>query len=295
MNLATWKAQNESRLLQWRRAIYRFRKSPLSVIGLVLIIFMLAVALLGPTFVPYPADATGKLDLAQKLLPPSGAHWFGTDEVGRDIFTRTILGARISLEVGFLVLVMAIGIGVTLGAIAGFVGGWIGELIMRVTDIFFTIPSLILALAMASAMGPSLQNVMIAVSLVWWPGYCRLVHGEVLKLKEENYVVAARSMGASKVRIILKHILPNCASPIIVKASLDMGYAILTAAGLGYIGVGAQPPTPEWGAMISAGRAYMPKFWWAAVFPGIAIFLTVVGFNLLGDGLRDVFDPKGQR
>jgi peptide/nickel transport system permease protein len=295
LSLATWQAQNESRLLQWRRATYRFKKSPLSLVGLFIILFMVAVALLGPWFVPYPQDATGKIDMAMKLMPPSGLHLFGTDEVGGDVFTRTVLGARVSLQVGFIVLVVAIGIGVTLGAIAGFLGGWVGEVIMRVTDVFFTIPSLILALAVAAALGPSLRNVMLAVSLVWWPGYCRLVHGEVLKLKQENYVVAARSMGASKTRMILRHILPNCASPIIVKASLDMGYAILTAAGLGYIGVGVQPPTPEWGAMISVGRAYMPKFWWAAVFPGIAIFLTVVGFNLLGDGLRDVFDPKGQR
>ncbi|MDB4896365.1 MAG: D-ala-D-ala transporter subunit, partial [Firmicutes bacterium] len=273
----------------------RFKKSPLSLVGLFIILFMVAVALLGPTFVPYPQDATGKIDMAMKLMPPSRLHLFGTDEVGGDVFTRTVLGAQVSLQVGFIVLTVAIGIGVTLGAIAGFLGGWVGEVIMRITDVFFTIPSLILALAVAAALGPSLRNVMLAVSLVWWPGYCRLVHGEVLKLKQENYVVAARSMGASKTRMILRHILPNCASPIIVKASLDMGYAILTAAGLGYIGVGVQPPTPEWGAMISVGRAYMPKFWWAAVFPGIAIFLTVVGFNLLGDGLRDVFDPKGQR
>lgn len=295
MSVAAWKAKNESRLQQWGRALYRFKKSPLSLIGLFLIVAMTVIALAGPAFVPYPEDATGKINMNKKLQPPSKEHWFGTDEVGRDVFTRTVLGARVSLQVGFIVLAMAILIGVTLGAIAGFLGGWLGEAIMRVTDVFFTIPNLILALAIAAALGPSLQNVMLAISLVWWPGYARLVHGEVLKLKQENYVLAARSLGASKTRIILRHILPNCASPVIVKASLDMGFAILTAAGLGFIGVGAQPPTPEWGAMISTGRAYMPQFWWVAVFPGLAIFLTVLGFNFLGDGLRDVFDPKGQR
>jgi len=295
LSLAAWKAHNASRFQQWGRAVYRFKKSPLSGIGLVLIVFMIAVALAGPAFVPYPEDAVGKINLDLKLQPPNSAHWFGTDEMGRDVFTRTVLGARISLQVGFIVLLVSIGIGVTLGAAAGLLGGWIGEVIMRITDIFFTIPSLILALAVAAAMGPSLRNVMLAVSLVWWPGYCRLVHGEVLKLKKENYVLAARSLGASKLRIALQHILPNCASPIIVKASLDIGYAILTAAGLGFIGVGAPPPIPEWGAMISVGRAFMPLYWWSAIFPGMAIFLTVMGFNFLGDGLRDVLDPKGQR
>jgi peptide/nickel transport system permease protein len=206
-----------------------------------------------------------------------------------------IVGARISLTAGLIVVLLAGGIGVTLGAIAGYFGGWVNELIMRITDIFFTVPPLILALAISAALGPSITNAMAAISLVWWPGYCRLTQGEVLALKEKNFVEAARCQGATRWRIIWSHILPNAISPIIVKASMDIGFAILYTAALGFIGVGAQPPTPEWGQMVSAGRRYLPTWWWYSTFPGLAIFITVLGFNLLGDGLRDVFDPKARR
>jgi peptide/nickel transport system permease protein len=252
------------------------------------------VALIGPMIVPFPEDATGAVHMSQKLMEPDSRFWFGTDEMGRDIFTRVILGTRISLRIGLIIVCVAMGIGVPLGITAGFIGGWVNEVIMRITDIFLSIPGLLLALAVIGALGPGITNSMIALSVVWWPGYVRLVQGKTLSLKEEAFIEAAQSVGAGKARIIFLHILPNCTSPIIVKASMDMGMAILAAAGLGFVGVGAQPPAPEWGAMISAARNYLPNWWWYAVFPGLAIFITVLGFNLLGDGLRDILDPQSR-
>jgi peptide/nickel transport system permease protein len=261
---------------------------------MVLVGIFFLIALIGPWIVPYPEDATGAVHMSQKLTSPGSQFWFGTDEMGRDVFTRVILGTRVSLKIGLIIVCAAMGIGVPLGITAGFVGGWINEGIMRITDIFLAIPGLILALAIIGALGPGITNSMIALSLVWWPGYVRLVQGKTLSLKEESFIEAAQSVGAGKARIIFFHILPNCTSPIIVKASMDMGMAILAAAGLGFIGVGAQPPAPEWGAMISIARNYLPNWWWYALFPGLAIFVTVLGFNLLGDGLRDILDPQSR-
>ena len=288
-------AARSSRAESWRRAIYRFQSSKLSVVGLVIVLAMLLMAAVGPWFVPYPEHVTGSVDLSSKFQPPSARHWFGTNEVGQDVFTLTVAGARISLFVGLLVVVLGTLIGTVLGAIAGYVGGWVDEVIMRVTDLFLTIPGLILAMAIAAALGPGIINAMIAISLAWWPGYCRLVRGEVLVRKEELYVTAARAVGANPMRIVFRHILPNIVSPLTVKMSLDMGFAILTAASLGFVGIGVKPPTPEWGALLSTARSYMPDFWWTAIFPGLAIFLAVFGFNLLGDGLRDVLDPRARR
>ncbi len=293
--LARWKEENASRIDEARRGIYRFRQSPLSIVGLIMVVFILLVAIVGPPLVPYPKDATGAVHVRERLLPPSQEHYFGTDDVGRDIFSRVIVGGRYSLMAGVVVLVIANTIGITLGAVAGYFGGRINMLIMRFTDIFFTIPALILALSISAALGRGLVVAMAAISLVWWPGYCRLTQGEVLALKEKAYVEAARGLGASHARIIFQYILPNCLSPIIVKASLDMGFAILTTAGLGFIGVGAQPPIPDWGVMVSKGRSYLPTWWWYSTFPGLAIFIVVLGFNLLGDGLRDIFDPRTRR
>jgi peptide/nickel transport system permease protein len=205
-----------------------------------------------------------------------------------------VIGTRLSLQIGLIIIFVAMGIGVPLGILAGYMGGWVNNLVMRITDIFLSVPGLLLALAIVGALGPGIKNAMIALSIVWWPGYVRLVQGKTLSLREEPFVEAARSIGASRFRIIFKHILPNCTSPIIVKASMDMGMAILFAANLGFIGVGAQPPEPEWGAMISVGRNYLPDRWWMATFPGLAILVTVLGFNLLGDGLRDVLDPQSR-
>jgi peptide/nickel transport system permease protein len=229
-----------------------------------------------------------------KLLPPSAEHWFGTNEVGNDVFTRVVLGTRTTLQIAVIITGVAVLIGVPLGMFAGYVGGYVQEVIMRVTDIFLGVPGLILAIAIVGALGPGIVNAMLALSLVWWPGYVRLVQAKTLSEKNEIYVQAAKSMGASPIRIVFVHILPNCASPIIVKASMDMGMAILGAASLGFLGLGAQPPLPEWGAMISVARNYLPDWWWYSFFPGLAIFITVMGFNLLGDGLRDVLDPQSR-
>jgi peptide/nickel transport system permease protein len=271
-----------------------YARSASSMAGLVIVIGFVLVAAIGPWIVPYPEDARGAVHLDRKLRPPSAAHWFGTDEVGNDVYTRVVLGARVSLQIGLIITVVAALLGVPLGIVAGHVGGRVGEIIMRVTDVFLSVPALVLALAVVGALGPGIVNAMIALSLVWWPGYVRLVQGKTLALGQEAFVEAARAGGAGRLRIVLVHLLPNCVSPIVVKASMDMGAAILAAASLGFIGLGAQPPHPEWGAMISHGRNYLPTWWWYSAFPGLAIYLTVLGFNLVGDGLRDLLDPKSR-
>jgi peptide/nickel transport system permease protein len=292
--LSRWKEERESQIRSFKLTVYTLSRSPLSVIGFCFVAAFLIIALIGPMIITYPGDIKGTLHMDQKLRPPSSTHPFGTDEVGRDIYSRVIMGTRLSFQIGLIIIFIAMGIGIPLGIIAGYVGGWLNETIMRVTDIFLSIPGLLLALAIVGALGPGIKNAMLALSIVWWPGYVRLVQGKTLSLREESFVEAAKSIGASRLRIIFSHVLPNCTSPIIVKASMDMGMAILFAANLGFIGVGAQPPEPEWGAMISTGRNYLPDHWWMATFPGLAILITVLGFNLLGDGLRDVLDPQSR-
>ncbi len=281
----------ESTWRELRKMARTFSRSYSAMLGLIIVVVFLIAAAVGPSVVPYPEDATGVTHLEQKLQPPSAEHWFGTDEIGLDIFSRVIIGSRTSLEIGLTITFIAILIGVPLGMMAGMSDGWLREAIMRITDIFLSIPGIILAIAIVGALGPGILNAMVALALVWWPGYVRLVQAKTLSLRNETYVVAARSLGASTPRILLVHVLPNCLSPIIVKASMDMGMAILSAAGLGFLGLGAQPPYPEWGTMISIGRNYLPDWWWYSFFPGLGIYLTVLGFNLLGDGLRDVLDP----
>ena len=281
-----------------RRELWRYARaygrSASSMAGLVIVAVFVLIAAIGPWIVPYPEDARGAVHLDRKLQAPSAAHWFGTDEVGNDVYTRVILGARVSLQIGLIITVVAALLGVPLGIVAGHAGGRLGEVIMRVTDVFLSVPALVLALAVVGALGPGIVNAMIALSLVWWPGYVRLLQGKTLALGQETFVEAARAGGAGRLRIVLAHLLPNCVSPIVVKASMDMGTAILAAASLGFIGLGAQPPYPEWGAMISHGRNYLPTWWWYSTFPGLAIYLTVLGFNLVGDGLRDLLDPKSR-
>ena len=279
---------------EWKRYVRVYARSASSMLGLAVVMLFLVVAAVGPWIVPYPDDARGAVHLDQKLQPPSRAHWFGTDEVGNDVYTRVVLGARVSLQIGLIITVLAGLVGVPLGIVAGYVGGAVGETIMRVTDVFLAVPALVLALAVVGALGPGIVNAMLALALVWWPGYARLVQGKTLALAQEAYVEAARAGGAGRLRIVFLHILPNCVSPIVVKASMDMGSAILAAASLGFIGLGAQPPHPEWGAMISHGRNYLPTWWWYSAFPGLAIYLTVLGFNLVGDGLRDLLDPRSR-
>ena len=292
--LVKWKVERESQIRSLKLTVYTLSRSPLSVIGFCFVLVFLIIALIGPLIITHPEDIKGAVHMDQKLKAPSSDYFFGTDEVGRDIYSRVIIGTRLSLQIGLIIIFVAMGIGIPLGIVAGYLGGWVNEIIMRVTDIFLSVPGLLLALAIVGALGPGITNAMIALSIVWWPGYVRLVQGKTLSVREESFVEAAKSIGASKFRIIFNHILPNCTSPIIVKASMDMGMAILFAANLGFIGVGAQPPIPEWGAMISTGRNYLPDFWWMATFPGLAILITVLGFNLLGDGLRDVLDPQSR-
>ncbi|WP_261385230.1 ABC transporter permease [Vannielia litorea] len=285
-------APRQMRFRETRRLVRTYSRSFSSMVGLVIVLIFLFIAAFGPLLAPYPEDAYGAVDFGAKLLPPSAEHWFGTDQVGLDIFSRVLIGARTTLQIGLTVTGIAILIGVPLGLIAGMAGGWVAETIMRITDIFLSIPGLILAIAIVGALGPGIGNAMLALSLVWWPGYVRLVQAKTLSQRNETYVDAARALGAGPLRVVFVHVLPNCLSPIIVKASMDMGLAILGAASLGFLGLGAQPPYPEWGAMISTGRAYLPDWWWCSLFPGLAIYFTVLGFNLLGDGLRDVLDPR---
>ena len=278
-----------------RRALFRFRQSRLSVLGAIMVGIVIFFTAFGIVLAPYPEQVAGAVDTAARFQPPSAAHPFGTNELGQDVLSLVMAGTTVSVLAGFGVVLIGSAIGTLVGAVAGFVGGWTDEILMRLTDLTLTIPSLILAMAIAAALGPGFVNMVIAISLSWWPGYARLVRGEVLAAREEVYVTAARAIGASPRRILFRHILPNVVSPIIVKMSLDMGFAILTVAGLGFIGIGVRPPTPEWGTLLSLSRAYMPDYWWTAMAPGMAMFLAVFGFNLLGDGLRDVLDPKARR
>ncbi len=280
---------------QLRFFAWSFSRSPSAMLGLAIVSLFLFLAAFGPQIVPYPGDAAGAMNLGNRLKPPSATHPFGTDEMGNDLLSRVVVATRTSLWVGLTIVGVATAIGVPLGIAAGYFGGWTRTVIMRITDIFLSVPGIVLALAIVAALGPGILNGVIALSIVWWPGYVRLVEAKALSLRNEPFVEAARGVGASHLRILALHILPNCTSPIIVKASMDMGLAILAAASLGFIGLGAKPPAPEWGAMISVARTYMPNWWWYAVFPGFAIYLTVLGFNLFGDGLRDVLDPKSGR
>jgi peptide/nickel transport system permease protein len=278
-----------------RLAAWQFGGSFASSLGLVLVATIVLLALIGPWIVPYPDDVAGAVSLGGKLQAPSAAHWFGTDEIGNDVLTRTIIGARLSLLVGIGITLAAAAIGVPLGILAGTAGGKVREIIMRLTDLFLSVPGLVLAIALVAALGAGIVNAMIALVLVWWPGYVRLAESKALSIREEPFIEAARVAGAPGHRILWRHVLPNSLSPIIVKMSMDVGQAILAVASLGFIGLGAKPPTPEWGAMISIARGYLPDWWWYAIFPGAFIYASVLGFNLLGDGLRDILDPRSHR
>ncbi len=278
-----------------RRGWFRFRQSGLSMLGAALVLAVLVLAVIGPWIAPFPDHIAGMVDTGNRFRPPSLAHPFGTNELGQDVLSLVLAGTRISVLAGLGVVLLGTVVGTLAGALAGFFGGWADEVLMRLADLKLTVPGLILAMAVAAALGPGLLNMVIAIALSWWPGYARLVRGEVIARKEEVYVTAARAIGASPARVLFRHVLPNIVSPIVVKMSLDMGFAILTVASLGFIGIGVRPPTPEWGTLLSVSRSYMPDFWWTAVFPGLAMFLAIFGFNLLGDGLRDVLDPRARR
>jgi peptide/nickel transport system permease protein len=272
----------------------KFARDLPALAGLLIVLAIVVVAAIGPWIAPHPEDIAAS-HLLQRLKPPSADFPFGTDNLGRDMLSRVILGARGALEVAVIVVVLAAGIGVPLGLVAGYRSGWSSEAIMRVTDVFLALPQLILALALAQLLNPSLESAMIALALTYWPFFTRLVYAETRRLQASLFVDALRGIGAGDTRIIFLHILPNAVSPIIVRATLGMGFTILVAAVLGFLGMGATPPEPDWGLTIAESRNYLPGAWWYSIFPGLAILITVLGFNLLGDGLRDLVDPRLRR
>jgi peptide/nickel transport system permease protein len=272
------------------RGVVALCANPAALTGLVIVGALIFVALFAPMIAGYvsPIQQT----LAERLAPPSSAHWFGTDELGRDIYARTVHGSRVTLTIVMLVSVVVAPIGLTVGTLAGYLGGWADAVLMRITDIFLAFPRLVLALAFAAALGPGIENAVIAISLTAWPPYARIARAETVTIARSDFIAAVVLQGASTTRILFRHIVPLCLSSLIVRLTLDMAGIILTAAGLGFLGLGAQPPTAEWGAMVSSGRDVILDQWWVATIPGFAIFIVSLGFNLLGDGLRDVFDPK---
>jgi peptide/nickel transport system permease protein len=269
----------------------RLRRNPLAMAGLVVIASLVLMAALAPWIATHDPFAQ---NLAARLQPPSAAHWFGTDQIGRDLYSRVIYGSRITLYIVLLVTVLVAPIGLLIGTLAGYCGGAIDVALMRLTDIFLAFPGLVLALAFVAALGPGLENAVIAISLTNWPGFARLARAETLIVRSSDYIAASRLQGASSTRIIAMHIVPMCMPSVVVRATLSMAGIILTAAGLGFLGLGAQPPSPEWGAMLSSGRRFMLDYWWMATFPGLAILLVSLAFNLFGDGLRDVLDPRNE-
>ncbi|MED1467184.1 nickel transporter permease [Bacillus salipaludis] len=273
----------------WKEAVQAFYKNKLAVIGLAIVLFFIVLAIVAPLIAPYSYKDQV---LAERLQAPSGKHWFGTDDFGRDIFSRIVYGARISLWVGFFSVLGSVVIGTLLGIVAGYYGRWVDTIISRIFDIMLAFPSILLAIAVVAILGPSLQNALIAIAVINIPNFGRLVRSKVLSVKQEEYIMAARAVGMKDTRILLKHILPNSISPVIVQATLAIATAIIEAAALGFLGLGAQAPTPEWGKMLSDSKQYLVQAPWTLFFPGIAIMLTVLGFNLMGDGLRDVLDPK---
>ena len=273
--------------------IYRFSRAlmrhSLAAAGLAIVLLLVLIAALAPLLAPHAPSAQ---HLADRLRGPGAQHWLGTDELGRDILSRLLFGTRITLGIVALVTAIAAPIGLAIGCMAGYAGGWVDAALMRVTDVFLALPRLILALAFVAALGPGIENAVLAIALVAWPPYARIARAETLALRRSDFIAAALLAGASPGRIVARHIMPLCLASVIVRVSLDMAGVILIAAGLGFLGLGAQPPAPEWGAMIAAGRKYMLDQWWVAAMPGIAIAVVSLGFNLLGDGLRDVLDPK---
>ena len=285
-------------LSKWKNfklSLYLFNRNILSRISLILLGVIILIAVLAPLLAPYPEDAGSATHPAEALQPPCRAHWFGTDELGRDILSKIIYGARISLVSATVTVFFAMMIGSVLGAIAGAVKGWVSEVIMRITDVFLSFPPTLLAIAITALMGASLKNAQMAMIISWWPWYTRLMRSGAVAVHERQFVKAAEGIGTRPATVIFKHIVPNCLAPIIIQASMDMGNVVLTLAGLSYLGLGAQTPTPEWGLMVSTSKSYVLSAWWYCVFPALAIFLVVLVFNIIGDGLREVLDPKTRK
>lgn len=279
-----------------QRSAVRFarvlRKDRLALVGLILIALVLFAAIFGQWIAPFPDQGAGVTDVPNRNLPPSAVHLLGTDQLGRDILSRILFGARPAVTVAFGVVALAALVGIPLGAIAGYRGGWLDNVLMRITEIFQAFPPLLLAMVMVALLGPSLMNAGIALAVSWWPWYARLVRAEAATLRERPYVEAARSIGVPTWIILPRHILRNCLTPILVQATVDIGTVVLAAGSLAFIGLGAQPPEPDWGLMVSEGRGLIFTSWWISTFPGLAIFITVLGFNLLGDSVRDLLDPR---
>ena len=274
-------------------AIWFFRRDKIAVISLIFLVAVILAAIFAPLLTPYPEQGRGEPNIAAKFQPPSPEHPMGTDSLGRDVWARILYGARVSLLVGFAVVFLGAVTGSALGAIAGYFGGWIDETIMRITDIFLAFPPLLLAITFTAVLGASVRNMIIAIAITWWPWYTRIVRGQVISVRERDFVRAARGIGVGDFTIIRRHIIPNVMGPVLVQATLDLGAAILTAAALSFLGLGAPPPTADWGVMVDEGRQHLlAGRWWLAVFPGLALFLTTLSLNLVGDGARDAADPK---
>ena len=283
-------SRRQARFASWYKGWLTLRSNKLTMFGLYVLAFLLLCAICAPVLATHDPFAQ---DLGQRLLKPGeNGHLFGTDSLGRDIFSRLLYGARISIYIVLLVVMVAPLVGLIVGTVSGYGGGWIDVLLMRITDIFLAFPRLILALAFVAALGAGIENAVLAISLTAWPPYARIARAETLTIRNSDYIHAIKLQGAGPFRIVTKHIWPLCISSLVIRVTLDMAGIILTAAGLGFLGLGAQPPSPEWGAMISEGRKYILDYWWVATIPGIAIFAISLAFNLLGDGLRDVLDPK---
>ncbi|MEI5666036.1 nickel transporter permease [Bosea sp. CCNWLW174] len=282
-------SRRQARLGQLYRQWLAFRKNPAAVVGLVIVLALLLMAAFAPLIAQHDPLAQA---LDQRLLAPSAKHWFGTDALGRDIFSRVVYGARVTLVIVMLVVITVGPVGLLIGCAAGYFGGWVDTVLMRITDVFLAFPRLVLALAFVAALGPGLENAVIAIAFTAWPPYARVARAETMIIRNADYISAMRLQGASQMRIVLKHVVPMCMPSLIVRTTFDMAGIIITAAGLGFLGLGAQPPIPEWGAMISTGREQIFDQWWVATFPGIAICVVALGFNLLGDGLRDVLDAR---
>jgi len=283
------------RLREVQLSLYLLNRNRLQRFSMIVIILLLLVAVFAHWIAPYPRHAISDTNPNDRLQPPSSTYWFGTDELGRDLFSRIIFGTRISLSTALIAVGLALLIGVPLGAIAGGVGGRVDDIIMRITDVFLWFPPLLLAIAIAAFLGPTLENAMVAIAISWWPWYTRIIRGQAVSIRERQFVRAARAIGTPMPRIIFGHILPNTMAPVIVQASMDIGGVILTIASLSFLGLGAQPPIPEWGLLISTSRTYFLNAWWYSTFPGVAIFITVLVFNLIGDGIREVLDPKTRK
>ncbi len=268
------------------------RGNPLLVAGLLIAVVLVAIAVFAPLIAPYPGDAGSATHPLDSFLPPSSHHWFGTDDVGRDVFSRVLYGARISLSIAAVVILFSCVVGIPLGIAAGYFGGIVDNVLMRVTDIFLAFPALLLALALASVLTPGVGNATLAIAVTWWPWYARLARGQAASIAGRPYIESCRALGISPLRTLFRHVLPNSVTPVIVQASLDVGGVILTAAALSFLGLGAQDPTPEWGLLVSEGESYFTTQWWLVTFPGAAILIAALAFNLVGDGLRDRLDPR---